>query len=627
MMRIVFIILTLSCCSLNNAKAETYRFSERWPDLAILDSAEGLSFDYSGELQLENLLNEPVVGLRIKWNLYENSVVHVPTGRKGSELEMRPAKLVDLGPEALDKVALVDLKIEFEFSDPNRRGPFYLLADVGVMAKADGRTWSFNTNGSPSWDELFYQDKVYYLGDAQTGGRPSFLSEPEAKKLWRSRPKLESVRLARLKFSEHDLHHWYWKSSKLGRTVALAEAARVLAANLHRGYGFEELSPVAVEAKLQQISNRSLDPTNKVPRNNDWQEIGASYESLFRALANLPPEVAKHHDPKFYRRSVSEALKVLDRESTRIFESPDPDVSGRALAEPIVTFSSNDGPFPDAEDNSVYKDASGNIVLRLPSDWDVYRSFPFYNGVAKIEVDDASLIFYIDETGARLTQGLFGERVSYGTVFREGLAGLRVDTAADQMHVVNRDGNSVFTVNTTDMGGFSNGLAWIRDNDKAWYINTSGERVLGPYRFPASDQSKDPLDFSADGYAIASGNVIDTSGRKIISAGDWGHIVHGGFLVNRVEGVTQVVDIATGQLVLTSDHSWPGAITHGQEKAFKIERRQTTLERVEPRCGKEGSEIYDVEITIYDLAGKEIDHRIERRTGVLGGVFCLTITK
>ena len=167
------------------APAETYKI-ENIGSGNPRGATDGLSFTYDVHLRLELLLGEPVVGTRFRWQLNPNfSEVEV------SELvtdARRRVKLLNLPREAQLKARIYDVDIEFEMSGAT--GVYYLLADGGDPGPGDGETWSFNVPGSPDWSEMFYRTPLDGPDD-----RADYVSEKEAKRIWKEGLRLHTARL------------------------------------------------------------------------------------------------------------------------------------------------------------------------------------------------------------------------------------------------------------------------------------------------------------------------------------------------------------------------------------------------------------------------------------------------
>uniref|UniRef100_UPI003B518653 hypothetical protein n=1 Tax=Roseovarius indicus TaxID=540747 RepID=UPI003B518653 len=211
------------------APAETYKI-ENIGSGDPRGATDGLSFTYDVHLRLELLLGEPVVGTRFRWQLNPNfSEVEV------SELvtdERRRVKLLNLPREAQLKARIYDVDIEFEMSGAT--GVYYLLADGGDPGPGDGETWSFNVPGSPDWSEMFYRTPLDGPDD-----RADYVSEKEAKRIWKEGLRLHTARLVDVKVSTHDLVRWYVQQSKAPEVAVTQKAIRNLAEGIREGFGYD----------------------------------------------------------------------------------------------------------------------------------------------------------------------------------------------------------------------------------------------------------------------------------------------------------------------------------------------------------------------------------------------------
>ncbi|QFT61562.1 hypothetical protein FIU91_01370 [Roseivivax sp. THAF30] len=227
-------MLRLSLCAAltlgaSGSYAEIYKI-ENIGTGDLRGSTDGLNFSYDVHLRLETLLREPVVGTRFRWRLNPNfSEFEV------SELisdERRRVKLLNVPREAQLKARIYDVDIEFEMSGAT--GVYYLLADGGDPGPGDGETWSFNVPGSPDWDELFYRTPLDGPND-----RADYVSESEAKRIWKEGLRLHTARLVDVKVSTHDLVRWYVQQSKKPEIEVTKKAIRNLAAGIQQGFGYE----------------------------------------------------------------------------------------------------------------------------------------------------------------------------------------------------------------------------------------------------------------------------------------------------------------------------------------------------------------------------------------------------
>ncbi|KRS18243.1 hypothetical protein [Roseovarius indicus] len=257
------------------APAETYKI-ENIGSGDPRGATDGLSFTYDVHLRLELLLGEPVVGTRFRWQLNPNfSEVEV------SELvtdKRRRVKLLNLPRESQLKARIYDVDIEFEMSGAT--GVYYLLADGGDPGPGDGKTWSFNVPGSPDWSEMFYRTPLDGPDD-----RADYVSEKEAKRIWKEGLRLHTARLVDVKVSTHDLVRWYVQQSKAPEVAVTQKAIRNLAEGIREGFGYdldaEEFAEVTPEDRWDTEGMSGL------PEEEGLRAAEIDYQILSERLGKL----------------------------------------------------------------------------------------------------------------------------------------------------------------------------------------------------------------------------------------------------------------------------------------------------------------------------------------------------
>ena len=257
------------------APAETYKI-ENIGSGDPRGATDGLSFTYDVHLRLELLLGEPVVGTRFRWQLNPNfSEVEI------SELvtdKRRRVKLLNLPREAQLKARIYDVDIEFEMSGAT--GVYYLLADGGDPGPGDGETWSFNVPGSPDWSEMFYRTPLDGPDD-----RADYVSEKEAKRIWKEGLRLHTARLVDVKVSTHDLVRWYVQQSKAPEVAVTQKAIRNLAEGISEGFGYdldaEEFAEVTPEDRWDTEGMSGL------PEEEGLRAAEIDYQILSERLGKL----------------------------------------------------------------------------------------------------------------------------------------------------------------------------------------------------------------------------------------------------------------------------------------------------------------------------------------------------
>lgn len=323
-MRLFFLLCVFTLVLASGAEAKRYKFEGASGGIQASlwqKNHHGVQFTYDGELMLDALLNEPIVGLKARWKVSDTSMISVPVGMEGGKWKFREGRVRDLGPEAAAKIALIGVKLEFAFSHPDIRDKVYLTADVGVMAKGDGSSWSYNTPGSPDWSKLLYR------GSKAFGSGPQFLTEAQAKKLWRLGLQIEDVYMIERTISLHDLQNWYWKAAGSAETAALETSIRAMSESIYRAYGYSAVAPSEIESRFASLRREYLGVTEGLPNLSSLQAYRDKLAELDKKLKSLPEELTDSLRKDVYADIVRDADADLREIKTLSFASLETDPS------------------------------------------------------------------------------------------------------------------------------------------------------------------------------------------------------------------------------------------------------------------------------------------------------------
>jgi hypothetical protein len=287
-----------------------------------------VNFDFEAEVKLGLLLDEPVISMRMRYELV-GGVVTTPTFEPGEDrYETRQLDLLPV--EAAERLRLHDAKIRFTFDSGTGDG-VELIVDAGHLKL--GGAWSFNVPGSPDWDGLFIVP-----GSIFSDGEPSFYTEDSARAIWASGLTLSAWEIMDIRLSQYDMHRWYAENNERDRFRVLSRATEQVEKGIAASYGYQfrgdDADPLLdgmssvvtwldVEADTGGFDGRvEYDKAQ-------WQRVVRRAEERLLKLTSLPPDlvIGDNHEP--YRASVQNARRLLqltDR-NIRSFEPDGVDVA------------------------------------------------------------------------------------------------------------------------------------------------------------------------------------------------------------------------------------------------------------------------------------------------------------
>ncbi|WP_415920401.1 hypothetical protein [Tateyamaria sp. SN6-1] len=226
MIRILALLLAIlaSPLSAQTMAFETEGNGSQLPGVGASQDGATILYDWQSQIKLGLLLGEPVISARFKWQLIGGQVT-LPNSGPGDRYETR--RLDMLPTEAAQHVGLYEVKMRLTFRTPGGQR-YDMIVDVGAPA-AQGQEWSFNSPGSPDWDETFLR----------RGSTADFIQEDSAKTIWRNGLVLEFAEIETAALSLSDLHAWYYKNNPRAQIDAVEEAISRINTGIALTYGFE----------------------------------------------------------------------------------------------------------------------------------------------------------------------------------------------------------------------------------------------------------------------------------------------------------------------------------------------------------------------------------------------------
>ncbi|MEQ8481989.1 MAG: hypothetical protein RIC18_15140 [Hoeflea sp.] len=328
------ILLALATALSSPVAAQTYEFDIRGnasttgdPEVAS-ERGAAVNFDFEAGIKLGLLLGEPLVSLRMRYEL-TGGIVTTPTFEPGED--QYETRQLDLLPsEAKDRLRLYNAKIRFTF-DSGTGDAVELIADAGHLRPAG--ELSFNVPGSPDWDELFIVP-----GSIFQNGEPTYYNEASAQAIWASGLTLRSWDFEDISLTLRDMHRWYAENNERPRFLALQRAIRQVELGVKASYGYQFRGD-STDPLLDGISNVAtwleveaetggFDGEVEYDK-QQWQEVLSRAEVRFLRLSSLPAELAIGGNHQPYQEAVRNARRLLFQTHQEItnFEPQGVDVS------------------------------------------------------------------------------------------------------------------------------------------------------------------------------------------------------------------------------------------------------------------------------------------------------------
>ncbi|WP_420407486.1 hypothetical protein [Hoeflea sp.] len=331
---ITVILVALATALSSPAAAQTYEFDIRGNASTTgdpeVESERGaaVNFDFEAGIKLGLLLGEPLVSLRMRYEL-TGGIVTTPTFEPGED--RYETRQLDLLPsEAKDRLRLYNAKIRFTF-DSGTGDAVELIADAGHLRPAG--ELSFNVPGSPDWDELFIVP-----GSIFQNGEPTYYNEASAQAIWASGLTLRAWDFEDISLTLRDMHRWYAENNERPRFLALQRAIRQVEQGVKASYGYQfrgdstdplldGMSNVATWLEVEAETG-GFDGEVEYDK-QQWQEVLSRAEVRFLRLSSLPSELAIGGNHQPYQEAVRNARRLLfaTDEMIRGFEPEGVDVA------------------------------------------------------------------------------------------------------------------------------------------------------------------------------------------------------------------------------------------------------------------------------------------------------------
>ncbi|WP_375688398.1 hypothetical protein [Pseudooceanicola sp. LIPI14-2-Ac024] len=180
-----------------------------------------LSVNWQADLKMGLLTGEPVISVRLKYDVSSGTVTLPMLTREGRQFST--VSYAALPDDLRAGVRLTEIKLRVVFG--SKAGEVALVADVGATG-APG-DWSFNVPGSPDWDEVF----EYANGAA--------VPEAAARAAWEGGLTLRLVSIQSADINLHLLHDRYMKEYDREVYRAMGEVDQRLSEGLRRSYGID----------------------------------------------------------------------------------------------------------------------------------------------------------------------------------------------------------------------------------------------------------------------------------------------------------------------------------------------------------------------------------------------------
>jgi len=331
---ITVILVALATALSSPAAAQTYEFDIRGnasttgdPEVSS-ERGAAVNFDFEAGIKLGLLLGEPLVSLRMRYEL-TGGIVTTPTFEPGED--RYETRQLDLLPsEAKDRLRLYNAKIRFTF-DSGTGDAVELIADAGHLRPAG--ELSFNVPGSPDWDELFIVP-----GSIFQNGEPTYYNEASAQAIWASGLTLRAWDFEDISLTLRDMHRWYAENNERPRFLALQQAIRQVELGVKASYGYQfrgdstdplldGMSNVATWLEVEAETG-GFDGEVEYDK-QQWQEVLSRAEVRFLRLSSLPSELAIGGNHQPYQEAVRNARRLLfaTDEMIRGFEPEGMDVA------------------------------------------------------------------------------------------------------------------------------------------------------------------------------------------------------------------------------------------------------------------------------------------------------------
>lgn len=292
MLRFIFLALFFLLSASVTVQAQSFQAASGRQE-QVRDRNDGtLVFDWNAKIAIGTLLGEPVVSVQFLYKTLPESSGSVPAFLNPT-VASQSISLAGLPEEALLGPRLYEVKMQFDFQvGGNSNNVVSVRADVGAPGKGDGRTWSYNTPGSPAWGALF-----------SNGGGP--LSAAESKEALKAGLKLISARILSAEISWLDLQKWYTGPSRQDEKERLLEAEKLLEAGISRSYGYEirktdpkSVTPKSVDKLAQRVDKMAALPEKtKIGDNHAPYQVAVETVETYRKRFNERKASFKFTEP------------------------------------------------------------------------------------------------------------------------------------------------------------------------------------------------------------------------------------------------------------------------------------------------------------------------------------------
>jgi hypothetical protein len=310
------LLLALGVFASTPLAAQTYEFAVEGnfsttgnPEISS-ERAATVNYDLAAELRMGLLMGEPVISLRLRYDLL-GGIVTLPTFEPGED-RYETLRLGLLPSEAFDTVRLHSARLRFTF-DSGTGDSVEVVADAGYLDRSGA--WSFNVPGSPDWDRVFIVPSSTFLD-----GEPTFYGEDAARAIWRSGLTLAAVEMEDIRLSLHYLHNWYASNNQISRlrtarrALALLERGVTVSYGYQAGDGFDAAldgsDSVAAQLESALTGNNLLGHTDY--DGDEWLHVLSRAIDRFNRLAQLPDalRIGDNHRP--YQTARAEAIRMFE---------------------------------------------------------------------------------------------------------------------------------------------------------------------------------------------------------------------------------------------------------------------------------------------------------------------------
>lgn len=286
-----------------------------------------LFIEYQGRLTMGLLMGEPVIMVKMKYDIIGGSIT-IPTMEPGQE-RYETIGLDQIPTIARDKIGIHEMKMMFHFATSGAED-VRILEDGGAFLRAG--EYGFNMPGSPLWDEVF----VISMGDFTDRG-VEYMGAERAKGFWRQGLSLTSTEIHDALINLYDLHAWWAKNNTIPEYKATMRAVERLRDGIQVSYGYKNFLPSLFEGRPEQdmaydLARQGKNNSEAVrftfdswfdkffwtraqARENYFEEYGAALEYAriaLEKLRKLPPNlrIGDNHAP--YRQAVADARNLVE---------------------------------------------------------------------------------------------------------------------------------------------------------------------------------------------------------------------------------------------------------------------------------------------------------------------------